>query len=171
MDGTTSTEAPASGLMALGSVTKETDAANPAPEVVQAQQQKKDADTELEAGAKSWGQVMFSLGGAVTMIAPELQQVYAPERCLDWGRHAYLVGKKYGWKCDTLPELALLSSTMGFLVPTVLVIRAKAKQVKDAKEAGLFGRMVMWWRLRQVKKAHDQAQPPAEGAPPAEAAA
>lgn len=149
----------APALAALENVTREVDAGNPSPEEVAQRERQELEQSDAEIGARAWAQALYAIGGAVTLIAPELRPVYAPERCLEWGQAANEVGKKYGWKTEAMPEIALIASSMSFLVPTVLVIRAKAAQVKEAREATLFGKAVLWWRMRKAKKAGAAAAP------------
>lgn len=141
------------GLAALGTVTRETDAANPDQATVQQREQLQVEEAQAEEGAQQWGQIMFLFGGAVTMVAPELKPVYAEARCLTWGKAANEVAKKYEWDAPALPELTLAACSMSFVIPTFLVLREKAKEIKDARNAGVFGRLVLWWRARKGEKA------------------
>lgn len=150
MDETTNT--PGGGLAALGAITREADEANPDPATVERAEKEEAAVSAAEQGAREWGRLMFMLGGAVCMVAPELKPVYAQEPCLEWGRQAHAVAEKYQWKGPALPELALAVSTLGFAIPTWLVLREKARQISDARNAGAFGKFVLWWRERRAAR-------------------
>jgi hypothetical protein len=155
------------GLAALGNLTQEADAANPDAATQEQERQQGEKVEAAEQGAKEWGLLMFTVGGLVSMVAPELKPVYTEDRCLNWGKHANQVAEKYGWNGPgIMPELALLGCTAGFMVPTVMVLREKMREVKEGKEAGLAGKLVLWWRARQAKKAGQAAQ----GAPSSEVA-
>lgn len=143
----------AAALEGLGRITQEIDSANPSPEDMERQERELQEAAELEQGAKEWALLMFTVGSAVTMIAPELRQVYTQEACLHWGQCAHAVGKKYGWNAPAAPEIALAGATFGMVVPTVFAIRHRMQMLKEGKEAGLFGKLVMWWRERRAAKA------------------
>ena len=167
--GTEQTAAPATGgedmsrLEALGHLTAEVDAENPNPEQQAEQQAQAQAITEAEAEAKSWGMVMFTVGGFATMIAPELKQVYSQERCFEWGMNAYAVAEKHGLKGPgNMPEVTLLASTLTFAVPTFFAVREKLAEAKDGKgPAGWVSKVGLWWRTR---KARAQARAAAKAA-------
>lgn len=141
-------------LNALGGMAEETDAANPSAEQQEQASQEQAQEAQADVAAKQWGMLMFTLGGFSQMIAPELRAVYTQERCLDWGHQANAVAEKYGWNGpSTMPELALIASTAGFLVPTYLAIDARLKQAKAAKD-GTFGeKLAAWWQDRKARKA------------------
>jgi hypothetical protein len=104
-----------------------------------------------DQGAKEWGMLMFTVGGMLQMVAPDLRAVYTEERCFEWGRCADVVAQKHGWNAPTnSPELALLASTISFAVPTVIGVRQRLAQAK-ALEGTLLGRLVGWWRGRKAK--------------------
>lgn len=149
------------GLAALAAVTRETDEANPSPEQRQAQQQEQEQASAAEQGAREWGQLMFLFGGAVTMVAPELKPCYSEERCMQWGGAANAVAEKYQWNSPAIPELTLAACTLSFVVPTFLVLREKARAVTEAKNAGAFGKLVLWWRARRAAKAGQEPAPAA----------
>lgn len=120
-------------LEALGSITAEIDASGPpTPEQVEAE--KKEAEAVTEAAA--WAQVPMMLGSMLAMIAPELQMVYTEEACNRWGERMVPVAQKYGWNGPSnLPEIGLAIATAGFAIPTVVVVRAKLAQMREAREA------------------------------------
>lgn len=153
------------GLAALAGQTAMTDAANADPMAPQAGAPvaRTVEEDKAEQGAKEWGRIMFVIGGVVTMVAPELKPIYAEDRCFAWGLHAHAVADKYKWNLAPMPEIALAAATLSVAVPTLLVLREKAKAIKEARDAGPFARLVLWWRHRKAGK----AQPEQEGAPAA----
>lgn len=150
---TTAANDAAQGLEALGRITQGIDADNPPPEELERQERELAEAEEVEQGAREWALLAFTLGGMFTMIAPELRQVYTQEACLHWGQCANAVGKKYGWNAPAAPELALLGATFGMAVPTALAVRHRMQLLKEGKEAGVFGKIVLWWKARRAAKA------------------
>lgn len=148
-----------SRLEALGSMTAEVDAMNPSPEQQAEQQAQAEAVTEAEAAAKSWGMVMFTVGGFATMIAPELRTLYTQERCFEWGMAANAVAEKHGLKGPgNMPEVTLLASTLTFAVPTFFAVREKLAEAKDGKgPASWVAKVGLWWRTRKARKQAEQA--------------
>jgi hypothetical protein len=144
---------PSRRLEQLASMTKEADAANPSAEQQQHQQQEAEQATAADIAAKQWGMLMFTVGGFACMIAPELKQVYAEERCFAWGQQANAVAEKYGWNGPTaMPELALLASTAGFAIPTYFLIRDKMTTAqKGTGPASWAARVGLWWRTRKAR--------------------
>lgn len=141
-------------LQALGSMTDETDAANPDPEQQAKAAEREQAATQSDIAAKQWGMLMYTVGGFAQMVAPELRQVYTEERCFAWGQQANAVAEKYGWNGPSaMPEIALIASTVGFLVPTWLVLRQKVEQAKAAKDGTLAEKLAAWWQNRKARKA------------------
>jgi hypothetical protein len=141
-------------LKALGSMTDETDAANPDPEQQARAAEREQQATASDIAAKQWGMLMFTVGGFAQMIAPELRPVYSEERCFAWGQQANAVAEKYGWNGPSaMPEIALIASTAGFLVPTWLVLRQKVEQAKAAKDGTLAEKLAAWWHNRKARKA------------------
>ena len=123
-------------LKALGSMTDETDAANPDPEQQARAAEREQAATQSDIAAKQWGMLMFTVGGFAQMIAPELRPVYSEERCFAWGQQANAVAEKYGWNGPSaMPEIALIASTAGFAVPTYFLIRAKVQEARSRASA------------------------------------
>lgn len=120
-------------LDALQELVTEVDGEGP-PTPQQQEEAKKELD--LEAGARSWGMIAFTIGGGLSLIAPELKQVYSEDACMTWGRSMMPVAEKYGWNSpDSLPELGLLVTSMGLAVPSFLVVREKLRQLKEQKAA------------------------------------
>lgn len=163
------TAAPAAGgddmsrLEALGNLTAKVDAENPTPEQQAEQEQQAQEITEAEAAAKSWGMVMFTMGGMACMIAPELRPVYSQERCFEWGQNAHAVAEKYGLSGPkNMPEMALLASTVTFALPTFFAVREKLAEARDGKgPANWLTKVGLWWRTRKARK---QAQAAAKAA-------
>lgn len=166
---TTETESTAR-LEQLGPMTQEADAANPSAEQIGQQTAQAEAATLSSAAAQQWGILMFTVGGFACMIAPELKQVYSEDRCLAWGMQANAVAEKYGWNGPSaMPELALIASTAGFMVPTFMVIRQKLEQAKAAKDGTLTEKIAIWWQDRKARRAAAaaaRAKPPTDAAPP-----
>lgn len=145
-------------LEALGRMTTETDAENPDPNEQARQAEQAEQATASDLAAKQWGMLMFTVGGLAQMIAPELRPVYSEERCFAWGQQANAVAEKHGWNGPSaMPEIALIASTAGFLVPTFLVIRGKVEQAKAAKDGTLIEKMAAWWQHRKAKAAAKRA--------------
>jgi hypothetical protein len=144
-------------LEQLAAMAKEADAANPSAEQQQQQAAQVEQASAADSAAQQWGMMMFTIGGFACMIAPELKQVYAEERCFAWGQQANAVAEKYGWNGPTnMPELALIASTAGFAVPTYFLIRDKmASAQKGPWPASWAARLGLWWRTRKAR----QAQP------------
>jgi hypothetical protein len=143
-----------SRLEALGSMTAEVDQANPTPEQQAEQEAEAVAMTESEAAAKSWGMIMFTVGGMATMIAPELRPLYSQERCFEWGQAANAVAEKHGLKGPgNMPEITLLASTLTFAVPTFFAVREKLADARDGKgPATWVSKVGLWWRTRKARK-------------------
>lgn len=145
-------------LEALGRMTTETDAENPDPKEQARQAEQAEQATASDLAAKQWGMLMFTVGGMAQMIAPELRPVYSEERCFAWGQQANAVAEKHGWNGPSaMPEIALIASTAGFLVPTFLVIRQKVEQAKAAKDGTLAEKLAAWWQHRKAKAAAKRA--------------
>ena len=129
-------------LEALGKLTQDFESDNPTPEQEQAQAGEQQAQASAEDGARDWGILMFTVGGLVCMVAPELRPIYTDDRCYAWGQQMQLVGEKYGWNAPSnSPELGLIASTIGFAVPTFMVLRQKIAEARAAKKSiagGLF---------------------------------
>jgi hypothetical protein len=161
MEGQTNTDR----LEGLASMAQEVDGAHPTAEQQQAEQVAAQALSAAEQGAREWGVLMFAVGGFATMIAPELRPVYSQERCLDWGQHAQQVCEKYGWTGPSnMPEVALIASTIGFAVPTYMVVSQKMGDLKTSKDGTWLQKAGAWWRNRKAKKAQPVAPEQAAGA-------
>lgn len=119
------------------------------------QQQAASAETDLEQAAREWGSIVFMVGHAAAMIAPELRQVYTEDACINWGRAMVPVAKKYGWDGPSnVPELGLLIASAGLVVPSVFAIRARLHALRDTeKPAGWLGGLRDWWQQRRAGKA------------------
>lgn len=92
------------------------------------------ADPEHQAQA--WAGVMAMIGGALTMIAPELEQIYTEKACLKWGAAVVPVAQKYGWDGPgSVPEIGLLIATLPLAVPSFFLVRRRIAQLKAAKAA------------------------------------
>lgn len=120
-------------LGALGSLTTEVDAEHgPTPEQAEAIK----AEADAEAQAKAWAVIPMTVGKVLSMFAPELQAVYTPEACKEWGECMVPVAEKYGWNGPSnLPELGLVISTASLALPTVLVLKMKIQAMRQAAEA------------------------------------
>lgn len=120
-------------LGALGSLTNEVDAENgPTPEQAEAIQ----AEADAEAQAKAWAVIPMTVGKVLSMFAPELQLVYTPDACKEWGECMVPVAEKYGWNGPSnLPELGLVISTASLALPTILVVKMKIKAMRETAEA------------------------------------
>jgi hypothetical protein len=150
----TSSDNPTLRLEALGPMTQETEDANPDPARAQAEQKQAEQLGAAEQGARNWGMLMFTIGQAFCMLAPELKPVYSEERCLQFGEAAYPVAEKYGWNGPSnIPELALCLSLFTFALPTWMVIRQRMADLKDSKDGSPLAKLGAWWRNRKAKKA------------------
>jgi len=153
-------------LDALGGMTDEIDSRGPpTPE----QQEAAQALSDAEKQAMEWGMVAFTIGGALSMFAPELKQVYTQESCLKWGESVVPVAVKYGWNGPgNVPELGLLLSTAALVVPTVFVIRARLQEPPAKDDKGMVAAVKNWWRELKAKRAAkvvgDAVQAAEEGA-------
>lgn len=138
-------------LDAMKGVTQQTDNANPDPEK---EREKKEADAE----AMDWASIPFTLGKFLTMIEPALAPVYAPDKCLAWGKAAHLTAKKHGWSSPSkLPELALALSSLTFAVPSVILIRQRVKVLKEAQDGSAWSKVAIWWGERKRQRAEAKA--------------
>jgi len=126
----------ASKLEALADAVGEADALSPeaqqaAKEEAAAEQQKA---TEFEVQQRQWGMIAFTVGSALSMIAPELRAVYTEEACMQWGASVVPVAEKYGWSGPgNMPELGLLMTTAGLAVPSFLAIKLRLEQLREAR--------------------------------------
>lgn len=155
----------ATKLESLGGLVDEVDAAGPAGQE-QAQQEQEQAQG-LEDNARQWGAIVFMIGNAAAMIAPELRQVYTEDACMNWGRAMNPVAEKYGWNgANSIPEIGLLIATAGLVVPSVFAIRARLAAVNDGKEARTWlGSMRQWWLDRKARKNPPRSPMEAQQAP------
>jgi hypothetical protein len=97
-------------------------------------EEKAAAEADPEFQAKAWAEMAQALGGMLSMIAPELQQVYTDKACLQWGRSVVPVAEKYGWNGpSSIPELGLLIASVPLVVPTAFILNARIKALRKAK--------------------------------------
>lgn len=154
-------------LEGLGILADEVDAAAP-PSAEQLAEQKRAEQAQaeqaaaadvMEQEARQWGSIAFMVGGALSMAAPELRQVYTDGNCLNWGRAVVPVSQKYGWAGPgKLPELSLAIATLGLAVPSFLAVRAAVEE----QRAGWVGKLRTWWLRRKAAKAGQAAEPATE---------
>lgn len=110
------------------------------PEAQEAARQAEEAEaargTDKEQ-AEAWAVIPQMIGGFVTMLAPELAACYTDAKCLQWGERMLPVAKKRGWDNgpDSLPEIALIASSLGFAIPTYVVVKRKLSDAKAAAAA------------------------------------
>lgn len=120
-------------LEALGGLIEGVDGEAPAAQAEQAQQAQ--AVDAAEEGARSWGVMAYTLGSALSMLAPELRAVYTEDACLAWGRSMMPVADKYGWNGPAnVPELGLLIASMSLGVPSFFAVRERLRQIAEAKQ-------------------------------------
>lgn len=94
----------------------------------------KAADPENQA--KAWGVLAFSIGGMLSVLAPELKNVYTEDACLAWGHSVVPVAEKYGWDGPSnVPELGLLLATVPLALPTYFIVRKRLAELRAAKAA------------------------------------
>ncbi len=99
-----------------------------------AAEEKAAAEADPEFQAKAWAAMVQAIGGMLSMIAPELQQVYTDKACLEWGRSVVPVAEKYGWNGpSSVPELGLLIATVPLALPTGFILHARIKALRKAK--------------------------------------
>lgn len=136
----------------LGDLADEIDAEGPP---TAEQQQAQAVEAAGEENARQWGAVAFMIGGALSMVAPELRQVYTEEACLNWGRAMNPVAEKYGWNGPSaLPELGLVIATAGLAMPSYFAVRARIQAAQEGKEkTGWLASVAEWWRDRKARKA------------------
>lgn len=104
------------------------------PEAQAQQQAQAQAEDDAERQAREWGVVAWSIGSALSLMAPELRQVYTEDACLGWGRSMVPVAEKYGWNGPgNVPELGALMATAGLAVPSYFAIKAKLELMREAK--------------------------------------
>ena len=139
-------------LEALGGMTQGFEKDNPSPDQAAKQQQAAQVTVLNDQGAREWGVMLFSIGGMICMIAPELKPVYSEDRCYQWGQHMQNVCQKHGWSSPkSSPEFGLLMASVTFLLPTITVLPSKIKEAKQ-KQNSVLGRIVMWWQKKRGAK-------------------
>lgn len=123
----------AAKLEALEGLVHEVDTEGPPTAEAQAEAQAADA---AEDGAREWGMIVYVVGNGLSMIAPELRQVYTEDACMTWGRSMMPVAEKYGWNNPTsIPELGLIVASATLAVPSFLAVRERVRQVKAEARA------------------------------------
>lgn len=106
------------------------------PEAQEAQKKAAQAVDQADEQAREWGAIAYMIGGALSILAPELKAVYTEAACMKWGEAVVPVSQKYGWDGPAgVPEIGLFIASAGLAVPSYMVIRAKLAQIKAAKEA------------------------------------
>lgn len=125
-------------MEALGQLVDEVDANSPEAQQQRAQEEAQAAAQQVQAisEAEAWAAVPSMVGKLACMVAPELQAIYTPDSCAEWGRSMVPVAQKYGWNGPgQLPELNLAIATAGLAIPTWMVLRVKLAQLKAASKA------------------------------------
>lgn len=142
-------------LEALGGMVDEVE--GPAPEKVAEEQAKAVELENLEAGARSWGVLVYMVGNSLALLAPEVKSIYTEDACLNWGRAMMPVAEKRGWNApSSLPELGLFIATVSMVAPTFIIVRAKLIAIKAGRKegmAGWVGGVVAWYQERKDRKA------------------
>jgi hypothetical protein len=146
-----------SKLDGLEDLVREVDAEGPP---TAQQQQEQAVEAAGEENARQWGAIVYMLGNAAAMIAPELRQIYTEDACLNWGRAMNPVAEKYGWNGPAaIPELGLAIATAGLVVPSFFAIRARVQAVNKGEEkTSWLASMREWW-LSRKKKATPPSSP------------
>lgn len=86
--------------------------------------------------AESWAEIPRMLGGMLAMAMPELQAVYTPQACYQWGAAMSKVAQKRGWQMDGMPpEVTAVAITGMMLFPTAAAIKARADAARRQREA------------------------------------
>lgn len=153
---TTQNTEPQSGnnerLQALQGMAQEVDALNPNPAALAAQAEQEQAEQEQETGAQAWASLALTLGGVLSLAAPELKKVYTVEKCTEWGTCMQAVADKHGWSAPgNSPEMALAISSLGLVIPSFFAVRQVVKDANAASESWL-GKVVWWWKRRKAEK-------------------
>jgi len=131
-------------LEALGGTVAELDdELTPRTPEEQAAQDKAAEQADPVYQARAWGALAYSVGGMLSMIAPELKQVYTEDACLAWGHAVVPVAEKYGWSGPSnVPELGLILATVPLALPSFFIVREKLRAMRKAKEAADVARTV-----------------------------
>lgn len=104
------------------------------PEQLEAEQ-KAAAQADPEYQAQAWAALVQSIGGMLSIIAPELRQVYTDDACMQWGRAVVPVAEKYGWNGpSSVPELGLIMASVPLALPTGFILARRLKELREAKE-------------------------------------
>lgn len=119
-----------------GSIAELDDQLTPRTPEEQAAQDKAAEQADPINQARAWGALAYSVGGMLSIIAPELKTVYTEDACLAWGTAVVPVAEKYGWSGPSnVPELGLLMATVPLALPSFFIVRAKLRAMRAAKEA------------------------------------
>ncbi len=98
------------------------------------------AEQEHADAAQGWAEIPQAVGMLLVQFLPELKSVYSDERCTDWGRHMARLSEKYGWSTDGLPvEVTVGMSTAGFILPTMLAIKARRAAAQQPQQGAAHG--------------------------------
>ncbi len=102
----------------------------------QAAEDKAAAQADPAFQAKAWGALVYSIGGMLSVLAPELKGVYTEDACLAWGHSVVPVADKYGWDGPSnVPELGLILATLPLALPTYFIVRNRLAELRAAKAA------------------------------------
>jgi hypothetical protein len=83
--------------------------------------------------AREWAELPAAVGAGLSLLAPELSQVYTDAACLKWGKAMVPIAARYGWTPGKWwPWLELIVATGALLGPTVMVFRARIAQAQQA---------------------------------------
>lgn len=117
-----------------GSIAELDDQLTPRTPEEQAERDKAAADADPINQARAWGVLAFSVGGMLSIIAPELKGVYTEDACLAWGTAVVPVAEKYGWSGPSnVPELGLILATLPLAVPSFFIMRERLRELRKAK--------------------------------------
>lgn len=106
-----------------------------AAETVLTGQKPQQVAVEVIDPADAWADIPRKVGSLLTIVAPELRDVYSEAACKEWGRDMHRLATKRGWSTEGLPpEVAAGISSAGFLLPTLLVLKGKRDAIRKARE-------------------------------------
>lgn len=110
---------------ALDQLNAEAKAADaPAPEA--ANDRSPGAPTVPADPAREWAEIPAAIGAGLSLVMPELANVYTDATCRAWGEAMLPIAEKYGWNPGRAwPWLRLLNASGVMLVPTALAFRAR----------------------------------------------
>jgi len=119
-----------------GSISELDEQLTPRTPEEQAAKDKAEAEADPVNQARAWGALAYSVGGMLSIIAPELKSVYTEDACLAWGTAVVPVAEKYGWSGPSnVPELGLLMATVPLALPSFFIVRQKLRDMRKAKAA------------------------------------